>query len=154
MALSHAGPWFAFFFAKIESMAGARAEPSARRGIIASRQQKVHRMTLLSRACGSQIFWDCGEPLPHWCVLGLRDGPRPPPHPLKVRPLEPRRNCTGALRFRASPPSKPFPPALSLLYRQVPLSHCPPNCHRLCHPIVRDRWQSGGIRPDEKPRHR
>ena len=52
----------------------------------------------------SQFFCDCGEPLPHWCVFRLQGGPQPhPPTPL-VGPslLEPRRNYTGALRFRAS----------------------------------------------------
>jgi hypothetical protein len=52
----------------------------------------------------SQFFCDCGEPLPHWCVFRLQDGPQPPSPdtPRRPVPLEPRRNYTGALRFRTS----------------------------------------------------
>ena len=52
----------------------------------------------------SQFFCDWGNRFPHWCVFRLQDGPQPPSPdtPRRPVPLEPRRNYTGALRFRAS----------------------------------------------------
>jgi hypothetical protein len=57
-------------------------------------------MTLAFARLRELNFLGRGEPLPHWCVLGLRDGPHPqsPVTPRRPVPLEPRRNYTGALR--------------------------------------------------------
>ena len=98
-ALSCADRGLAFFFAKIDRW-HARGEPSAWRGIIASKQQKVLRVTLAFARLREpnflrlEFFATGGNRFPIGAFSAC-------PHSLKVRPPEPRRNCTGALRYRA-----------------------------------------------------
>jgi hypothetical protein len=99
-ALSCADRGLAFFFAKIDRW-HARGEPSAWRGIIASKQQKVLRVTLACAPAGAKFFATGGNRFPIGAFSACGTGLSPHPHPLKVRPPEPRRNCTGALRYRA-----------------------------------------------------
>jgi len=74
----------AFFLRQNRSMAGARRTFGPGNYYLKTIEGASHDFGF--RAPEGAKFFATGEPLPHWCVLGLRDGPQPPSPTALVSP--------------------------------------------------------------------